>query len=457
MPQLRDRFRKEKEQQREIEVKVQTEDMRTTSEEADHVQNVLKQISIKYRDAIAKVDLEIPEDLNISIRQSVVEICNHLDGVDYESRKRIERLVMANIVGLGVITPYMQDKEVTEIVVQHWDNIVIERNGLIEKVNAAFMNEDHLRNIINRIVQPVGRAINIQSPLVDARLSDGSRVNATIPPVTPDGATLTIRKFSDTALTGADYLRLGSIGENMLNFLSKCVEGKISLIVSGGTGTGKTTLLNMLSSYIPNTELIITVEDSCELNLHQPNVRRMEARIGSAIGHGERLNDVTIQDLVRNALRMRPDRLIVGEIRDHTIVDMMTAMSTGHEGSMSTVHANSPHNLVVSRMPILYGMNRQMTFSESAQAIQITEALQLIVQIQRMRNGRRVITQVTEVTGLDDHDRVILNDIFKYDEIENRFVATGYVPEKIIDKLAARNIVFPESVFAKGAFGGGVA
>jgi Flp pilus assembly CpaF family ATPase len=222
------------------------------------------------------------------------------------------------------------------------------------------------------------------------------------------------------------------------------------MIVLGGTGSGKTTLLNMLSSYIPDNELIITVEDSCELNLHQPNVRRMEARISSATGHGERLNDVTIQDLVRNALRMRPDRLIVGEIRDHTVVDMMSAMSTGHEGSMSTVHANSPRNLVVSRLPILYGMSRQMTFSENAQAIQITEALQLLVQIQRLRNGKRVITHITEVTGLDKDYNVILNDIFEYDEEKNVHRATGYVPKKLLDKLKVKGIDIWDDFFTAG-------
>lgn len=447
MPSLRDQFRREKEEQREIDVKVQSEDMRTNDAEAAHVQDILKKISEKYRDQIAQTGLEIPEELNIDIRKTVVDICNNLDDVPYESRKRIERLVMANIIGLGVITPYMQDPEVTEIVVQQYNNIVIERNGVIERVNAAFMSEDHLRNIINRIVQPVGRAINIQNPMVDARLANGSRVNATIPPVSPDGATLTIRKFSDKALTGKDYLRLRSLNEKMLFFLAKSVEGRISEIISGGTGTGKTTLLNMLSNYIPENELVITVEDSCELNLHQHNVRRMEARLSNSTGRTEHLNDITIQDLVRNALRMRPDRLIVGEIRDHTVVDMMTAMSTGHEGSMSTVHANSPHNLVVSRLPILYGMSKQMTFTETAQAIQITEALQLIVQIQRLRNGRRVISHITEVTGLDENDKVILNDIFRYDEVNDVFYATGYVPHKILDRLMVKGITFAPDFF----------
>lgn len=446
---LKDQFQKIKEEQRQIDTQVQKEDMRASEDETIIVQNVLKDISIKYRDQIAKAGLSIPQELSIAIRQSVVEICNKMEDIDYEKKKRIERLVMANILGLGAITPYMEDPEITEVVVQRWDNIVIERKGKIEKVNASFMSEEHLRNIINRIVQPVGRSINIQSPLVDARLSDGSRVNATIPPITPDGATLTIRKFSKNALTGSDYIRLGALTPQMLAFLAKCVEGRCAMVVIGGTGTGKTTALNMLSSYIPKDELIVTVEDSCELQLHQPNVRRMESRGSSKVGQGEDIGAVTIQDLVRNALRMRPDRLIVGEIRDHTIVDMMSAMSTGHDGSMSTIHANSPQNLVMSRLPILYGMSSQMSFTETAQAIQISEALQLIVCLEHLKNGKRVFSSITEVGGIDDRDRVILKDIFVYDKQKEKHIATGYIPEAILQRLKDRGVTLPDGIFRK--------
>lgn len=448
---LKDRFRQEKEEQRQIDEQVQKEDLRANDREAEHVQRILREISVKYRDKIARAGLTIPQDLSMEIRQSVVQLCNAIEeeGITYEHKKRIERLVMANILGLGAITMYMDDPEITEIVVQRWDNIVIERNGKIEKVNASFMSEEHLRNIINRIVQPVGRSINLQTPMVDARLTDGSRVNATIPPISPDGATLTIRKFSKSALTGQDYIRLGALSPEMLAFLAKCVEGRCALVVIGGTGTGKTTALNMLSSYIPKDELIVTVEDSCELQLHQPNVRRMEARGSSQLGQNENINAVTIQDLVRNALRMRPDRLIVGEIRDHTIVDMMSAMSTGHDGSMSTIHANSPQNLVSSRLPILYGMNTKMSFTETAQAIQITEALQLIVCLEHLRNGKRVFTNITHVVGLDERDRVILKDIFVYDKATEKHVWTEYVPEAIIQRLKDRNVELPEGVFTK--------
>ena len=447
---FRERIRNEEAEKRRIEQVVGTEAMRVSEEEAQYVQSVLKQVSSTYCDEIADLGVQqLTEGLKERITKTIKAISDKLP-LDYEGQRRVERMAIANIMGLGAITPYMEDPEITEIVIQRWDNICIERKGRIEKVKASFMSEDHLRNIIGRIVQPVGRSINIHTPMVDARLPDGSRVNATIPPVTPDGATMTIRKFSKSALTGADYVRLKSLSPQMLSFLARCVEGRVSLIVSGGTNTGKTSMLNMLSGFVPNDELIVTVEDSCELSLKQPNIRRMETRGQSVVGNNENINAVTIQDLVKNALRMRPDRLIVGEIRDHTIVDMMTAMSTGHEGSMSTVHANSPYNLVNTRMPILYGMNRSMSFSEVAQAIQITEALQLIIQLEHLRNGRRVVTHITEVSGLDDNDRVVLNDIFLYNHENDRFEATGYVPQEIVRRIGLKGLNLDLSIFEKG-------
>jgi len=312
-------------------------------------------------------------------------------------------------------------------------------------VDAAFLSEAQLRTVIGRIVQPVGRQINLYTPMVDARLPGGSRVNATIPPVTPDGATLTIRKFPETSMTGEDYLRLGSLNQPMLDFLAKCVEGKISLIVSGGTSTGKTTLLNMLSSFIPQDELIITIEDSCELNLSQPNVRRMEARAINIEG----MIPVTIQSLVRNALRMRPDRLIVGEIRDGTVVDLMSAMSTGHDGSMSTVHANSPRNLINARLPILYSMHSASSFTEESQRLQIAEALHLIVHIERLRTGERKITHITHVCGTTKDGKVRLRDIFFYNASTDQFESADYVPDSILRLLAANGIEMDRSIFIK--------
>ncbi len=288
-------------------------------------------------------------------------------------------------------------------------------------------------------------ANGIQFAMVDARLPNGSRVNATIPPVTPDGATLTIRKFPESIMTGDDYLRFHSLNRPMLDFLAKCVEGRISLIVSGGTSTGKTTLLNMLSLFIPEDELIVTVEDSCELSLSQSNVRRMEARAVNTEG----MMPITIQSLVRNALRMRPDRLIIGEIRNGTVVDMMSAMSTGHDGSMSTVHANSPQNLVNARLPILYSMNQAASFSEESQRLQIAEALHLIVHIERLKTGERKITHITHVCGLEQDGKVRLRDIFLYNHATGQFEPTDYTPNKILKHLSANGVEMDNGIFKK--------
>lgn len=426
-----------------IQEEVAQEAIKPSEAEADIIKRIARQMSIQFKNEISVHGLT--EAVKDKIRTAIAEEAKNVTG-DYALQQHITRMACANVIGLGPIEPYMDDPEVTEIIVQRYDNICVERAGVMYRVDAMFTDEAHLQQVINRIVQPVGRQINVASPIVDARLTNGSRVNATIPPVTPDGATLSIRKFSDKAMTGEDYVRLGSISEPMVKFLAQCVQGKISMIVSGGTSTGKTTLLNMLSSFIPENELIITIEDSCELQLHQPNVRRMEAR--PTVGEG--MMAINTQTLVKNSLRMRPDRIIVGEIRDGTIVDMMSAMSTGHEGSMSTVHANNPGNLMNSRIPILYAMHDNVKFSAEAQAIQIVEALQLVVQISRLRNGKRKITQITHISGLTEKGRVKLNDIFKYDEANDRFIATGYIPEDIIQRLQNRGIIVDRALFDEG-------
>ena len=338
----------------------------------------------------------------------------------------------------------MADPKVTEIVVQRWDHICIEREGKIHRVQATFTDERHLQTVIQRIVQPIGRQINVSRPIVDARLGDGSRVCATIPPASPDGATLDIRRFFDVALTGEDYIRLGSMNEDMLDFLRKAVRAKSSIIVSGGTGTGKTTLLNMLSGAIPDDELIITIEDSCELKLESPNVRRLETRTVTSSGKNDNAMNVDIRALVKTSLRMRPDRIVVGEIRDGTITDMISAMSTGHEGSMCTVHANSAVNLVNVRLPMLYSM-ADAAFSEESEAIQIAEAIDLIVQIKRY-GKLRAIQSITEVTGMEG-SRVKLTDIFRYDEIKKEYYATGYRPRKILDRMLEKGIEISDDMF----------
>jgi len=442
MPLLKKRIQDDNDKKQAINARLEEIPLRPTNAEADKVKEISERIAALFRDEIAEKGFieEIKEKVKAAIAREA-----HGLGLDYETQKRIENITVSNVTGLGPIEPYILDNTVTEIVVQRYDSICIERGGKIYPVDAAFLSEAQLRTVIGRIVQPVGRQINLYTPMVDARLPSGSRVNATIPPVTPDGATLTIRKFSETSMTGGDYLRLGSLNRPMLEFLSKCVEGKISLIVSGGTSTGKTTLLNMLSSFIPQDELIITIEDSCELNLGQPNVRRMEARAVNTEG----MMPVTIQSLVRNALRMRPDRLIVGEIRDGTVVDMMSAMSTGHGGSMSTVHANSPQNLINARLPILYSMHHATSFTEESQRLQIAEALHLLVHIERLRTGERKITHITHVCGITKDGKVRLRDIFFYNISTDQYESTGYVPDSILRHLAMNGIEIDRGIFTK--------
>ena len=441
MPLLKKKIQSDTEERQRIRSKVDSMPFRPNESEAEQVRLISEQIANEFRDEISTGGFT--ENIKGRIKVSIEKLTEGL-GLDYETQRRIELLAISNITGLGPIEPYIADPTVTEVIVQRYDNICVERSGLIETVDTAFLSEAHLRNVIGRIVQPVGRQINLYTPMVDARLSDGSRVNATIPPVTPDGATLTIRKFPEKSLTGEDYIRLRSISREMLLFLRMCVEGKINIIVSGGTTSGKTTLLNMLSMFIPTGDLVIPIEDSCELRLMQPNVRRMEARMINTEG----MMPVTIQSLVRNALRMRPDRLIVGEIRDGTVVDMMSAMSTGHPGSLSTVHANSPRNLVNARLPILYSMNSSAIFSEDAQRMQIAEAIQIIVHVDRSKKtGERKITSITHVAGLDKERRIELKEVFRYNEEKGDFEFTGYIPKSLLAQIRAAGVTVDESIF----------
>lgn len=431
---LKDRINRDAKARIQAEESVRHETVRPTESEQTVVNTLIQAVSEQFKTDISREGLSavIQTRIEAYIREKV----EGLDIADYTQKMRVEKVVLSSIIGLGPIDAYLHDQDVTEIIVQRYNHISIERKGKVEDTDAEFVSEEHLMTVINRIIQPVGRQINLHTPLVDARLKDGSRINATIPPISPDGATLTIRRFPEKAYTGSDYLTFGSIDERMLRFLMCVVEGKGNIIVSGGTGSGKTTLLNMLSMGIPENELIVTIEDSCELRLNQPNVRRLEARLST----GEnQVTSITVRDLVKNALRMRPDRIIVGEIRDGTIVDMVSAMSTGHEGSLSTVHANSPLNLINARMPILYSMYGDSAFTPTAQAIQLSEALDLIVHISRMVDGSRKITHITHVAGLEpDQKRLKLRDIYKYEN--GAFKCTGYVPEKLLQKLSDNGI-----------------
>ena len=346
---IKERILMDSENRRRAEKSVEGVTIRPTQTEREIVDTLIQQVSENFKAEISKNGLssEVQEKIRSYVRGEIFK----LDVDDYTIKVRVEKVVLSSIIGLGPIDQFLYDQDITEIIVQRYNHISIEKHGRVESTDAEFGSEEHLLTVINRIIQPVGRQVNLHSPLVDARLADGSRVNATIPPLSPDGATLAIRRFPERAYDGQGYLSFKSLNEKMLYFLMCAVEGKSNIIVSGGTGSGKTTLLNMLSLGIPEDELIVTIEDSCELRLSQPNVRRLEARVSSSENS---VISVTVRDLVKNALRMRPDRIIVGEIRDGTIVDMISAMSTGHEGSLSTVHANSPANLISARMPILY-------------------------------------------------------------------------------------------------------
>jgi pilus assembly protein CpaF len=323
-----------------------------------------------------------------------------------ERRKFVQEM-MADTLGYGPLDPVLADDEITEVMCNAHDDIWIEREGRLERTTLSFSDETQYRQVIDKIVSAVGRRIDESSPMVDARLPDGSRVNAIIPPLAINGPVLTIRKFARDPYTAKDLINFGTYTIDLVTVLEACVKSKLNIMVSGGTGTGKTTNLNVLSSFIPDGERIVTVEDSAELQLQQPHVISLEARPRNTEGQGE----VTIRDLVKNCLRMRPDRIIVGECRSGEALDMLQAMNTGHEGSLTTVHANSPRDALsrIETMVLMAG------FELPIRAIreQVASALDLIVHVDRMPDGRRVVTSLTEVQGLEG-DTILLQEIFKY-------------------------------------------
>ncbi len=323
-------------------------------------------------------------------------------------RQMLIRDVSNDVMGYGPIAEFLDDDTVTEIMVNSLQTIYVEREGQLHRTHARFLSEDHLRRIIERIVAQVGRRIDESAPMVDARLPDGSRVNAIIPPLAVDGPVLTIRKFARDAFQVDDLISFGTITAEVAELLRACVIGRLNILVSGGTGTGKTTLLNVLSSYVPNGQRIVTIEDAVELQLHQDHIVRLESRPSNIEGKGE----VSIRDLVRNSLRMRPDRIIVGEVRSGETLDMLQAMNTGHEGSLSTVHANTPRDAItrMETMVLMAGMDLPIR----AVREQIAAAIDLIVHLNRMRDGTRRVTKITEVQGMQG-DVVTLQDIFTFD------------------------------------------
>ncbi len=364
-------------------------------------------------------------------------------------RARLFEQITAEILGFGPLQPLLEDESITEVMVNGAKNLYIERKGKIHRVPVTFENNDHVMRIIDRIVAPLGRRIDESSPYVDARLPDGSRVNAVIPPISLVGPVLTIRKFARNPITIDQLVQFGSITAEAVQFLKACVESRLNVVISGGTGSGKTTLLNILSSFIPSDERILTIENAAELQLRQEHVITLESRPPNIEGRGE----ISIRQLVINALRMRPDRIVVGEIRDEAALDMLQAMNTGHDGSMTTLHSNSPRDTLsrLETMTLMAGMDLP------ARAIreQITSAVDVVCHQERMRDGTRKVTNITEVSGMEG-DVITMTDIFVFEQtgIENgqivgRLRPSGLRP-KFMDKIEASGINLPPSIFGIG-------
>jgi pilus assembly protein CpaF len=395
-------------------------------------------------------DLADDELLEIA-RDTLAEIMNQeAVPLTADEKARLVDEISADVIGYGPITPLLEDPDVTEIMCNDTTGVWVERRGLLEETDISFSDEASLRRVIDRIVSAIGRRVDESSPMVDARLPDGSRVNAVIPPLAVDGPSLTIRKFSKMVLGSEDYVRSGAATQSLMEFLSTCVEGKLNVLVSGGTGTGKTTLLNVLSNFIPAGERIVTIEDAVELRLARRHVIRLEARPANIEGRGE----VSIRDLVRNALRMRPDRIIVGECRGGEALDMLQAMNTGHEGSLGTLHANTPRDAVsrMETMVLMAGLDLPMRAIRE----QIASAIDLIVHISRLRDGSRRITSVSEVVGMEN-DTITMNTLYDFDygagmDDNGRFlghpVPTGIRPF-FSDRLLEQGFELPKELFTE--------
>ncbi|MCG9714539.1 CpaF family protein [Shewanella insulae] len=409
-----------------------------------------------YDKLLGVMDLSLIETVSADqARGQISEICERLISdlhipINLASRKKLIKLIIDEVLGLGPLETLLADSTISDILVNSFDRVYVERRGKLEHVNVKFHSNAHLLNIIDRIVSSVGRRIDESSPMVDARLADGSRVNAIIPPLALDGPSLSIRRFSVDKLTAKELIEYESITAEMVELLEGTVKGKLNVLVSGGTGSGKTTLLNMLSGYIPSDERIVTIEDSAELQLQQPHTVRLETRPQNIEGRGE----VTQRDLVKNCLRMRPDRIVVGEVRGGEALDMLTAMNTGHEGSLTTLHANSPRDALgrLEYMVCMAGFDMPVSNIRT----QIASAIDLVVQLERQEDGRRRVISIQEINGMEG-DVITMSEIFRFTreginehgQIKGSFAATGVIPG-FHSKLKQHGIDLPYELFNCG-------
>ena len=406
-----------------------------------------------HRKLIQKLNLDRLTEVNRDdVRREVTQILEALvvgesTPMNLQERERLATEVLDEVFGLGPLEPLLADPTISDILVNTHKRVYVERRGILEMTSIQFRDDIHLMSIIDRIVSAVGRRVDESSPMVDARLADGSRVNAIIPPLAVDGPCLSIRRFGRDPLTSEDLLQNKSLTEPMLELMRGCVKARLNILVSGGTGAGKTTFLNVLSSYISNRERIVTVEDAAELQLHQDHVVRLETRPANIEGKGA----IQQRQLVINSLRMRPDRIIVGEVRGEEALDMLQAMNTGHDGSLTTIHANTPRD-ALSRLETMVAMG-SLNIPDSAIRRQIASAIDVVVQVSRLSDGTRKVIALSEITGMEG-DIVSMQDIFVFrkrgirdnGEVSGEFVPTGIRP-KFAEKLQVSGIQLPVSMF----------
>lgn len=400
---------------------------------------------------INELDPKLDLTNQVEVRRQIEELFGKISDEEGLALTRAERVRMLEqitdeILGLGPLEPLLRDETLTEVMVNGPQQVYIEREGKLELTNVTFQNDEHVMKIIQRIIAPIGRRVDESSPMVDARLADGSRVNAIIPPLSLVGPVITIRKFSATPYTVDDLVRFGTATPEMFEFLEACVKARLNVFVSGGTGSGKTTMLNILSSFIPDDERIVTIEDAAELQLRQEHVVTLEARPPNIEGKGQ----IPIRELVRNSLRMRPDRIVVGECRSAEALDMLQAMNTGHDGSMSTGHANTPRDMLsrLETMVLMAGMDLPLRAIRE----QISSAVDLIVHQNRLKDGSRKIVNITEVQGMEG-DVIVMQDVFVFEQtgvtegkIQGRLKATGIRPH-FVERFETAGIHLPPNIF----------